>query len=409
MTLRTVEEQRAIALAAVRRHPPVMVDLADASGHALAVDAFAAGAVPPFDNSAMDGFAVHFADVATADAEHPVALRVVADVPAGSAADPRIAPGEAARIMTGAPVPTDADAIVPFESTAGGLADSLDTAVVELAPRALGAHIRRAGEDVALGGLVLRAGTLLGPRQLSALASAGIARVEVAPRPRVAVVSTGSELVPPGEPLARGQISESNGILIAGLVAEAGGDVVLRRVVDDEGSALTQTVAEAQRDGADAIVFTGGVSAGAYEVVRQTLGETMEFTRVAMQPGKPQGFGVTPDGMLLFALPGNPVGAAMSFEVFVRPALLHLQGRDVERPRRRMPAAVAWTSPAGRTQLLPAVIDRADPAGPRVAPATEGGSASHLVVGLGLAEAYVIVPPERTAVAAGDLVDVVEL
>ncbi|QMU96310.1 molybdopterin molybdotransferase MoeA [Microbacterium esteraromaticum] len=407
--MRTVEQQLELVLAQVRQRTPVTVGIDDAQGLTLASDARAVTAVPSFDNSAMDGFAVRWADVAEAAPEHPVTLRVIADIPAGSSADPAIRPGEAARIMTGSPTPTDADAIVPFEDTAGGLDDSLDTAVVQRAPRAQGAHIRRAAADTAAGDIVLAAGTLLGPRQLSALASAGIAHVEVAPRPRVAIVSTGSELVAAGSALRRGQIPESNGILLAGLASEAGAEVVLRRVVDDEGDGPAAAVAEARELDVDVIVFSGGVSAGAYEVVKQSLGESMEFAKIAMQPGKPQGFG-SADGMLMFGLPGNPVSAAVSFEVFVRPALLRMQGRaGIHRPQRLLPAAVDWSTPPGRRQYLPAVIDRTDPARPVVRPATAGGSGSHLSVGLGAAEAYAIVPAETERVFAGDLIEVMEL
>ena len=407
--MRTVEQQLEIVLAQVRQRPPITLALDDARGLVLASDARAVSAVPAFDNSAMDGFAVRWADVEHASPEHPVTLRVIADIPAGSALDPAIGRGEAARIMTGSPTPTDADAIVPFEDTAGGLDDSLGTAVVRRAPKAAGVHIRRAAADTAEGAVVLTAGTLLGPRQLAALASAGIAHVEVTPRPRVAIVSTGSELVPVGTPLRRGQIPESNGILLAGLAAEAGGDVVLRRVVDDEGDGPADAVAEARALDADVIVFSGGVSAGAYEVVKQSLGDSMEFARIAMQPGKPQGFGAA-GGMLMFGLPGNPVSAAVSFEVFVRPALLRMQGRaGIHRAKRVLPAGVDWTTPPGRRQYLPAVIDRTDPARPVVRPATAGGSGSHLSVGLGAAEAYAIVPAETERVSAGDLIEVMEL
>ncbi|MFB7892517.1 gephyrin-like molybdotransferase Glp [Microbacterium sp. NPDC056044] len=407
--LRTVEDQLADVLAAAGPLPGERVPLADAHGRTLAEPVRAAVDIPIFDNSAMDGFAVRFADVRDAAPDAPAMLRVVADLPAGTDADPALAPGEAARIMTGSPVPSDADAIVPFEDTAGGLADSLGAISVRRVPRAVGAHIRRAGEDAHAGDEVLAAGVALGALQVAAVAACGVAEVVVSRRPRVAVVSTGSELVEPGAPLRRGQIPESNSVLLAALAADAGADVVRRASVPDEPGDLDALLAEVtdprSPHRADAVVFSGGVSAGAYEVVKTTLARTMTFSKIAMQPGKPQGFGVLDAGTLLFGLPGNPVSAAVSFEVFVRPALLRLQGRAVlERPFLTLPAAAGWRTPPERRQYLPVTIDRTDPRSWRVVPATSGGS--HLAGGLGRAEAYAVVPADVDAVEAGDLVDV---
>ncbi|TQJ31241.1 gephyrin-like molybdotransferase Glp [Microbacterium sp. SLBN-146] len=399
-----VEEHLATVLSAVSDIGTERLPLAASRGRILRESVHAAVDLPAFDNSAMDGFAVRHDDIADASADHPVRLRVVADLPAGTALDPPLGRGEAARIMTGSPLPTAATAIVPFEDTVGGLADSLGDIEVTVA-KPFGAHVRRRGEDAAAGDVVLEAGILLGPLQTAAIAASGVADVVVSRRPRVAVVSTGSELVPPGTPLRRGQIPESNGELLEALALGAGADVVISATVSDDDGGPREVLEEAERLGADVVVFSGGVSAGAYEVVKNTLGDVMSFTSVGMQPGKPQGFGRTLAGILLFGLPGNPVSAAVSFEVFVRPALLTMQGAtDHARRVLTLPAAVGWRTPPGRAQYLPVVIDTTDPAAWRVTPATSGGS--HLAGGLGRAEAYAIVPAEVARVDPGDLVDV---
>ena len=250
---------------------------------------------------------------------------------------------------------------------------------------------------------------VLGPFQLAAAAAAGVADVVVTRAPRIAVVSTGSELVEPGSALIRGQIPESNSFLLAGLVVAAGAEVVLRTSVADDVEALRDVLAQASALGADAIITSGGVSAGAYEVVKDTFGPggEIEFAKVAMQPGKPQGFGTLAGGMLVFGLPGNPVSVAVSFETFVRPALLRMQGRtDLHRPIVRLPASVGWRTPPMRRQYLSAAIDRSDPQRWTVRPATPGGSGSHLAGGLARAEAFAVVPAEIDAVAPGTMVDV---
>lgn len=386
------------------------VTLDTATGRTLAAAVHAAVDIPVFENSAMDGFAVRFADVAGANVDAAVRLTVVADLSAGSGLDPRLQPGEAARIMTGAPVPTDADTIVPVEDTSGSLDDALESVVVLATPARLGAHVRARGGDVQAGAVVLEAGTLLGPFQLGAIAAAGVGEVAVTVAPRIAIVSTGSELTEAGAPLPAGAIPESNSWLLAAAASAAGAEVVLRRSIPDDSAGLLELVAAATALRLDAIVFTGGVSAGAYEVVKQAM-VGMRFSRLAMQPGKPQGFGVADSGlnehgMLLFGLPGNPVSAAVSFEVFVRPALLRMQGRaSIHRPVMRLAAGAGWRTPPGRRQYLPVTIDRTAPAAWRVLPATSGGS--HLAGGLGRAEALAIVAAEVERVEPGDLVDVI--
>ena len=392
----SVDEHLATVLAAVHPLDLLTVPLAEALGSTLRTGVRAAVDLPLFDNSAMDGFAVRFSDVASASAASPVALRVVADLPAGSSLNPAFGTGEAVRIMTGAPLPADADTVVPFEATSDGLTESLGTVRVREAPRHIGAHIRRRGEDCAAGTELVPAGVELGPLQLAAIAAANVATVTVSRRPRVAVIATGTELLAPGSELERGQIPESNSLLLAALARSAGSDVILQATVQDVDADLRGAIADASARDADAIITSGGVSAGAFEVVKTAVSE-MTFVQVAMQPGRPQGFAADP---LMFGLPGNPVSAAVSFEVFVRPALLAMQGRTrIHQRMLRLPAAVGWRSPRERRQYVPIVFTDDG-----VAPATERGS--HRAGGLARAEGYAVVPAEVGEVAAGDIVDV---
>ncbi|MEI5584076.1 MULTISPECIES: molybdopterin molybdotransferase MoeA [unclassified Agromyces] len=376
------------------------VRLADAAGRTLAASVDARVDLPSFDNSAMDGYAVRRADVANAAGDAPVVLEVVADLPAGSAGDVAVGPGRAARIMTGAPVPAGADAVVPVERTDAGT----DRVAILAAPRP-GHHIRRRGEDLHAGDRVLGAGLMLDARRVAAAAAAGLAELPVAAPPRVAVVATGSELVEPGAPLGPGRIHDSNSLLLEALVAEAGGIVSETRRIADEPGALRDCLAT--RHPCDLVVFAGGVSVGAHDVVRHVLAEfgTVGFARVAMQPGAPQAFGTLPGGTPVFGLPGNPVGVAVSFEAFVRPALLRMLGRaDIRRPTWQAVVELGWRSPAGRRQFMPVALSMRD-GRPAVRPATTGGAGSHLAAGLAMADGFAIVPEDVEDVAAGDLVE----
>ncbi|MBX3098581.1 MAG: molybdopterin molybdotransferase MoeA [Salinibacterium sp.] len=405
---RSITEHRDHILATIRPLAPATVPLHEALGHTLAADLHADVNVPGFDNSAMDGYAVRLADVTSAAPDTPVTLRVVADLPAGASDDPALSTGEVTRIMTGAPVPTDADCIVPIEDTDEGTV----TVTIVRAPTPA-AHIRRTGTDVQAGDLVLPAGRVLGPRDLAAAAATGASGLLVHPAPRIGVISTGSELRDPGEPLGRGQIFNSNSVLLAALVNSSGGIPVQLGSVPDDEDAL-RTMLDRAAPSIDAFVTSGGVSVGAYDVVKAVLAPMgVWFGPVRMQPGKPQGFGSWPGpggaaGPPIFALPGNPVSVFVSFEAFVRPALLALQGQhDVLQESQSGVATAGWRSPIGRTQYMPVVARRQADGTLAVRPASSGGSGSYLVASLAGANGLAIVPEAVTEVRIGDAIEVI--
>jgi molybdopterin molybdotransferase len=405
--VRRIDVHRQAVLALAQPLPQTLVSIESADTHVLAQDVRAPSDLPRWDNSAMDGYAVRCVDVAGASSQAPVSLRVLADLPAGSDARPTLVPGTAARIMTGAVVPAGADAVVPVEQTDAGR----DVVQIASAPE-LGAYVRRAGGDAHEGDVILPAGTLLGPAQVAAAAAAGCGTLWVHRRPRVAILSTGSELLPPGQELRLGQIPDSNSYLLAAAVRAAGCDVVRLGVVTDDVRSLRAVLTEL--DGTvDAIVTSGGVSKGAYDVVKEVLSPEagMEFVEVAMQPGKPQGLGRLAGGTPVFALPGNPVSVFVSFEVFVRPALLSMRGMGhLDRPEVTAVVVDGWRNQTGRTQYMPVRFESGEPeAEHRIRRAGPGGSESHLVAALARVQGLAIVPHEMVEVRPGDRIRVMEV
>ena len=360
--------------------------------------------LPSFDNSAMDGYAVYFDDVATASQDHPVHLPVVGEMAAGQTKLIALSPGTAVRIMTGAPVPYGADAIVPVEWTDGGVAA---VRIIQAPER--DQHVRHKGEDVQVGDVLLEDGSILGPRQLGLLASVGRSQVRSRPRPRVVVMSTGAELREPGTPLGHDSIYDANSYMIAAAARAAGAIADRVGIVSDDPGDFRDALSD-QLVRADLVVTSGGVSKGAYDVVKEVLSElgTVSFGEVAMQPGKPQGFGfVGEDATPIITLPGNPVSSYVSFEVFVVPAIRRMMGRlPYRRPMVRALCSQGFSSAPGRQQYVRAQFE-IDGRGAHVAPV--GGHGSHLLGDLSEANALIVVPAEVTSVQAGSQVQVLVL
>jgi molybdopterin molybdotransferase len=399
-----VDEHLQRILDRVQPLPPYEQRLLDVQGLPVADDVVSPLSLPVFDNSAMDGYAVHFRDVAAATEERPVHLPVLGSIAAGDGEASVLEPGTAIRIMTGARVPDGCSAVVPIEWTDNGT----EQVLIHQGPFE-GQHVRRAGEDVTRGDVLLKAGDVVGPRQVGLLASVGIDRVVVPPRPRVVIMSTGAELVEPGQPLGPGQIHDSNSYLLAAATRAAGAIPFRVAASPDDVDSFTEALAD-QLVRADVVVTSSGVSTGDHDVVKAALSSlgTVDFLEVAMQPGKPQGFGVIgEDATPIFTLPGNPVSSYISFEVFVAPALRRMIGRvPYTRPLVQAVLTEDLRSPRGRRQYLRGRFEvRSD--GAFVTPV--GGPGSHLVGGLSMADCLIVVEDDVTSVARDQMVPVMLL
>jgi molybdopterin molybdotransferase len=402
--LSTVDEHVERVVESVQPLQPYDQPLLEALGLPVCENIVAPMDLPVFDNSAMDGYAVYFDDVASASEDHPVHLPVVGEMAAGQTKLFALSPGTTVRIMTGAPVPQGADAIVPIEWTDGGVA----TVRITRAPQR-DEHVRHKGEDVQTGDVLLEDGTVLGPRQLGLLASVGRSQVRSRPRPRLVIISTGAELREPGTSLGHDSVYDANSYMLAAAARTAGAIAYRVGIVSDDASEFRDALSD-QLVRADLVVTSGGVSKGAYDVVKEVLSEvgTVSFGEVGMQPGKPQGFGfVGEDSTPILTLPGNPVSAYVSFEVFVVPAIRRMMGRlPYRRPMVRALCSQGFSSARGRQQYVRAQFG-IDGKGAHVTPV--GGHGSHLMGDLSEANALIVVPAEVTSVQGGTQVQVLVL
>lgn len=393
--MRPLAEAQRDVLAAVDALPTVRLPVDEAAGLVLAEPVTAPHDVPPFTNSAMDGYAVTGTDVASA----PVELTVLEDVAAGHTASGAVVPGSAIKIMTGAPVPDGADTIVKVEDTEPGVGS-----VRILSATATGTAIRPAGGDLAAGSPVFEAGERLTARHLAVLASLGVSPV-VRRRPIVAVLSTGDEVLPPDTAeLQPGQIRDTNRTLLKGLLGDLGVEVLDLGIVGDDADDLRAALARGAAE-ADAVLTSGGVSMGEYDLVKIVLSElgTIDFWKVAMQPAKPFAFGLI-DGTPLFGLPGNPVSVMVAFEQFARPALLRMMGsRALFRMHREAVAGAAWNTDPAKTVFTRVTLAESDG---RLVASPSGGQMSNMLSSLAAADAFARIPVGVGRVEEGDTVSV---
>jgi molybdopterin molybdotransferase len=374
----------------------------DALGRILAQDVSADSDVPYSDNSAMDGYAVRAEDVRGAAEEKPVELEVIEDIPAGRVPAREVAPGTASRIMTGAPIPDGADAVVMVEHT-----EKRGGKVLIKASVPAGANIRKAGEDIKKGQLLFSPGIALRAADIGVLVSAGLAKIAVGRRPVVGIISTGDEIVAPGEPAGRGRVRNSNSYALFALCRAAGADPKYLGIVPDRKEDI-RTAFRAASESCDAIVASGGVSAGDYDFVKETIGEMgdIKFWKVRMKPGKPLAFGRM-GAAPLFGLPGNPVSVMVGFELFIRPAILKMMGaRDIFRARTSARLEHEIAEKPSRTKIFRGIATRS---GEKLTVKSTGGQGSGILMSMVLANCFFIMPEGISKLKKGDSVEVIPL
>ena len=389
-----VDEARARVLAHFRRQPAERIAITDAVGRALAEDVSAETPLPPFTNSSMDGFALAAAETSMATPERPAVLRVSQFIGAGSRDFQAVATGECARIMTGAPLPPGADAVIPFEDV-----EDREESIAVSRPAAPGACVRSAGQDVTAGVKALRAGIVLEAPQIALLAALGRPTVEVARRPVVAILATGDELVPPGIPLEPGQIYNSNSPMLHAALVEGGGEPRTIQTARDTAQAVAQALESAR--GSDLLVTSGGASVGDLDFVKSVVGSAGElaFWRIRMRPGKPLLFG-TVAGMPVIGLPGNPTSALATFEQFVRPAIRTMLGLPPLRPTIEAVMDDNFDNRGGRRTFARV---RLAYRGGRYHACLAGGQDSAMLLPLAHADGLLEIPEDQTEMRPGDV------
>jgi molybdopterin molybdotransferase len=415
--LLSLEDARTRILEDVLPLRPESMPLPESLGRVLAEEAIALLTLPPWDNSAMDGYAVRSADVAAASADEPVHLAVVGEVAAGHEPEASVGPGTAMRVLTGGMMPPGADAVVKVEDTdaPAGLAELPQVVGISTAVRP-GKDVRRAGSDMQQGDHLLAAGTRVTPAVIAVLAAAGHARINIYREPRIGIIATGDELTPIGEPLGPASIVDSNSESIAAQVRAAGAEPLRSGSAPNDRGIGRERLLEGILS-ADALVVTGGVSVGAHDVVKEVFSEigTLDLWRVAIQPGKPLAYGSAPrpDGgqCLLFGLPGNPVSSYVTFELFVRPVLRRLRGEDPDTGRVSIHARLAdpVTKSAARRAFIRVQLEPDPEHEDAWLARLAGGQGSHMLSALAIADGLAIIPEGEANVPAGTTVEVIRL